>query len=851
MRALLLVHKGAPSTGKLVAFLRAKGFEPFVLSSAVRDDAAFRAAMAELDVETAVSTDAALSVAEVLATARTVQDCRFCFTIRDGQRAAMAAANRELGAHDPSPEAIERCVDKHRMRHALAEAGLTALRSFRLDDPELRQRLDSGERHFVKPRRGVGSLCTRVVDSWAQVLDQMLAFANGRVASDGDDHLGEYYWDNELIAETFLDCRELSFEVIRQGGRTVLASEHERTVREFTAQTVLERGFASPPVRITPDEVAAARDLLDRALTALELDDGCYHVELGVGSDGRWEIIEVNPRPGGQYMVDSVQLQLDRSLGNDWIDVLTGVPVPPAGERTCGTYYQAHYLAPGRQVIGMRVNPAMPPPTMASGLLRTGQSARADREELGAMSLWRTELATHEQQARELAPQERVSFVYATGLRGRPLFLSFEPINHSYQVLHAADRAGFDVVAFHMWPILDSGPYLDCRESIALSVPLASWDDLDACFAEVLAVCGDRPVAGTYCAVELLLEFEARVQEHFGVPTKGVSTVHDVLDKLTARRRLVEAGLSGLRTFDREEAPALREWPVGERALYFKPVHGAGSVYVRRCESLDEVRNAMAEWAAASTAADRVAIPFLGRYLDLDDAAFFLEEEAPGELLSVEGWALRGEYTALGLTSRFVLGRDPTVEMGTGFPYEHPRRQEIVELVAAAHRALGITHGLTHTELMVPEHGPIELVELNLRFIGSDCLTQIELAYGAPVTDDLVAVLTGGTPQARPEPRRHTCLQHLMPPLGLDRLDSVELPDTEFVRPSYHLGSLTSTDRQIDQLATYIVSADDPAEAVRAALEVRRRTRVNGVELADDPNNLVLGPLVPVPVPAD
>lgn len=740
MKALLLVHQGAPSTAKLVAFLRDRGFEPFVLSSAVPDGgAAFATVCDGLGVEYEISANPLLTDDEVLSQALAVDGCRFCLTIRDGQRRAMAVANQALGAHDASPEALAQTVDKHRMRRLLVEHGLTSLHPFRLDDPELRERLDRGEWHIVKPRAGTASLCIRVVNSWPQVLEQLEAF---RAGAGDQDTLAEYFAGNELVAETFFESREVSFEVIRQGGVTKLASDHERTVRDFTEETVLERGFASPPVLISAAEVQLARQHLDEVLDVLGLDDGCYHVELGVGIDSTCEIIEVNPRPGGQYLVDSVQLQLGRSLGKDWVDVLTGVEVPPAGPRSCGTYYQAHYPDPGRQVLGLQRDHTLPEPTLASGLMLAGQVARADREELGAMTLWQTDLASHEATVHTLMPREHASFVYARGLRGRPLFLAIEPVNHSYQVVEAADRMGYDVVVFHTLPLPATGPYAQGRSGIALAHSLPAWDNWDECFAEVLAVCGDRPVAGTYCAVEPLLEFEARVQEHFGLPGKGVATLREALDKVNTRRRLAAAGLSDLRWFDRDEAQQLREWPVGERALYLKPAHGAGRAFVRRCTTLDEVRVAIKEWMAA----DRSAIPFRGRHLDHDHAAFFLEEEAVGEPLSVEGYVLDGRYHAFGLTSRTQLERGPTLELGATFPHEHRRRHEIVQTVARLHEALGIQHGPTHTEVVVPPRGRIELVEVNLRLIGVDCLPQLNLAYGVRLEEDLVALATGAAP---------------------------------------------------------------------------------------------------------
>lgn len=841
MRALLLVHQGSRMTAALTGALREKGYEPFALSSATFDDDDFHRRCDELGIARKICPSVTLTSDEVLdqvrAMAASGEPARLCWTIWEGARVVMALANREIGAHDAAPEAIRLAQDKHLMRRRLAELGLSRLRPLRLDDPELRERLERGEKHIVKPRRGGGSLCCRAVTSWDQLSAQVASFERGPA---DEDLMAEFFVDNELIAETFFEGRMLSFEVLRQGGRTLYASDHERTVMDFLEETVLERGFASPPVGLSTAEVRAAREHSDAVLDALDLGDGAYHMELAVDDAGHCEIIEVNPRVGGQYMYDSVRLQLARSLAFDWIDVLAGVTLEPAGERTCGTYYQAHYLEGGRQVLGMDRNPDMPEPVMFAQAYTPGMVARADREELGAMSIWTTDLADHADTVAALAPREYVSFVYAKGLTGRPLFLVLEPTNHVFQVVEAADRLGYDVLVFHTLPLPAAGPYAGSRTSMAATYLVESWTDIDAALEHVLRVCGDRPVAGSYAAQELTLELDSRLQEHFGLPGKSAASIRELLDKVNVRRRLIAAGLTDLRVFEQDEALALTSWPVGERALYFKPVHGAASAFVKRCADLEQVRAAIAEWEAA----DKASLPVLGAYLESDGGKFFLEEEAVGELMSVEGFVHNGAYHLLGLTSRAVLERDVAVEMGITYPYEHPRRDDIVEAVSAIHVALGVTHGPTHTEIIVAPSGRVELVELNARFTGADALTAMNAAHDAKVEDDLVALATGTEPNLSLQTKRYASLHFLLAPTGVTRIESLELPDENlpFVKIIRPPGSvLTSTDRQIDWIAAFIVCGDSCEQAYERALDVRRKTLVNGVPLGNDPNNVVIG----------
>jgi biotin carboxylase len=415
----------------------------------------------------------------------------------------------------------------------------------------------------------------------------------------------------------------------------------------------------------------------------------------------------------------------------------------------------------------------------------------------------------------------------------------FEPTNHIFQVIEAADRLGHDVVVFHTLPFPATGPYAPARASIAATHLVASWTHTGACLAQVLAACEGSPVAGCYAGQEVTLLVEALVQEHFGLPGKGSAAVRELLDKVNVRRRLTEAGLTKLRFFSQDEALAMDAWPVGDRALYFKPVHGAASAFVKRCLDLDQVRAAIADWQGA----DKTALPVLGAHLETGGGEFFLEEEAVGELLSVEGYVHQGRYHVIGLTSRVVLAHDVAVEMGSTYPYDHPRHDEIVDLVARVHAALGLGHGPTHAELIVPADGAIELVELNLRFGGGDALAAMNAAHDVRLEDDLVALGTGRAPGLAMDRRRFTCLHELLAPRGLTRLDSVELPaGPHFVKIIKGPGTeLASTDRQIDHIASFIVCGDSHDEAFRLALDVRRRTLVNGSPLGDDPNNVVIG----------
>ena len=421
----------------------------------------------------------------------------------------------------------------------------------------------------------------------------------------------------------------------------------------------------------------------------------------------------------------------------------------------------------------------------------------------------------------------------------KELFLIFEPANHVYKVIEAAHRAGYEVVAFHSSPLTPPAPYDSGLKFIDRTVPMDDWNNREAALEVVRRTVGSRKVGGTYSGPEVALRMEAQARREYGLPGNAPEVVSAVLDKGAVRARLREQGLSALRQVDERQLRALVEWPFPGKAGFVKPVNGAGSTYVSRCRTVAELQGALADWDAAS----RRVPAFVQAYLKR--GGVFMEEEAVGDLMSLEGFAWQGKYQAVGLLSRDVLQRDIAVEMGATFPYQSPRYQEIVDFVTRVHQALGVEHGPTHTEIIVPrDGGPIELVELNLRFAGGDVLILVNEAFGQPFEDVLVQLAIGRAPAfpALPEPARYASLQYLLAPSGTPVLDKVEVtePGVVFFKQMKPDGTtLSTTDFQGDHVAGFVVSAETYDGALGLAQRVRMNTKVNGRALGENTNNTI------------
>uniref|UniRef100_UPI0024094B04 ATP-grasp domain-containing protein n=1 Tax=Saccharopolyspora rectivirgula TaxID=28042 RepID=UPI0024094B04 len=179
---------------------------------------------------------------------------------------------------------------------------------------------------IVKPRSGMGSTGVSLVDSNATLPE-----AINRVAGEAC-----------FLIETYVPGREFSAEGVMLGGEPrVLALTAKSTGSGF-----VETGHRMPADLDEPT-ATRAQDQVERALCAVGLSHGIFHVEFWVDGDSI-VLGEVHARPGGDFihaMVEHVRPGLE--LYGLLIDDLLGNPAPslPAPSRAAGVEYLV--LAPG------------------------------------------------------------------------------------------------------------------------------------------------------------------------------------------------------------------------------------------------------------------------------------------------------------------------------------------------------------------------------------------------------------------------------------------------------------------------------------------------------------------------
>ncbi|QUQ63817.1 ATP-grasp domain-containing protein [Kutzneria sp. CA-103260] len=271
------------------------------------------------------------SPAAVREWAATRVDVGAVLTFREMCVESVAAAASALGIAGNAPDVVHTIRTKDLCREAL--------RSWGFRQPECAVVVDADEaRAFlartrgpwvVKPRDGMGSVGVSLVDS-VDALPAALALLPAGVP---------------FLVETFVTGREFSAEGLFIGGRP--------TVLALTAKTT-GAGFVETGHRMPADlDDALARAEVERAVTAVGLTHGVFHVEFWV--DGTDVVLgEVHARPGGDFihaMVEHVRPGLE--LYGALMDDLFGEPPLDLPAVTAAAGVEFLVLPPG-EVLSIR-----------------------------------------------------------------------------------------------------------------------------------------------------------------------------------------------------------------------------------------------------------------------------------------------------------------------------------------------------------------------------------------------------------------------------------------------------------------------------------------------------------------
>ena len=264
-----------------------------------------------------------------------------------------------------------------------------------------------------------------------------------------------------------------------------------------------------------------------------------------------------------------------------------------------------------------------------------------------------------------------------------------------------------------------------------------------------------RRVIGVFTYDELLVVPAAQIADRLGLPGFGADEADRCRNKHRSRMALAAAGLRqprfGLAHTAAEAVQIARSFGY---PVVVKPRGMAASIGVARADSRAEV-------LATFELADRMSHLGPPAY----EGGALVEELVVGPEISVDGAVSGGDYQPFCL-ARKQAGPEPYFEeVGHIVDARDPLLADprLRQVLAEAHRALGLPDGITHAELRLSADGPV-IIEVNGR-LGGDLIPYLgKLATGVDPGRVAAEVAVGSRP--RIEFTRHDCagIRFLYPP---------------------------------------------------------------------------------------
>ncbi|MEU8620580.1 ATP-grasp domain-containing protein [Streptomyces sp. NPDC048623] len=311
-------------------------------------------------------------------------------------------------------------------------------------------------------------------------------------------------------------------------------------------------------------------------------------------------------------------------------------------------------------------------------------------------------------------------------------------------IFEGAARAGIDVV---LVPRPDEEVRADALPTAVVELlPLDVEGDPAGALEALRKRHEARPFQGVATLYDPLVPFVAEVAELLGLPGIGRDTALGAQDKRVMRERLAAAGLNVprfVRIDGPDPEPGLTA-AAAEGGLDFpvvvKPAHGYSSLGVTRADTPDALRGTVAE-------VRRVCAAKLG----VTDAALVVEEYLDGPEFAVESLVHGGVVRVLSIGYK----GEPEGPYFEESVYRAPAvlpvevRDAVVREVTAAHAALGIADGPTHTELRLRGGTKPYLLEMGARIGGSGVSHYVARhVSGVDLAAEALRIAVGGAPSA-------------------------------------------------------------------------------------------------------
>ena len=145
-----------------------------------------------------------------------------------------------------------------------------------------------------------------------------------------------------------------------------------------------------------------------------------------------------------------------------------------------------------------------------------------------------------------------------------------------------------------------------------------------------------------------------------------------------------------------------------------------------------------------------------------------VEEYMSGSEVSVETLSVNGICHVIQITDKLTTGAPHFVEMGHSQPTQHGEEiaRRIREVAIAANKAIGISNGPSHTEIIITAEGP-KIVELGAR-LGGDCITThlVPLSTGVNMVECCIKIALGEEPDVQSKFSKGSAIRYFQQKVG-------------------------------------------------------------------------------------
>ena len=249
-----------------------------------------------------------------------------------------------------------------------------------------------------------------------------------------------------------------------------------------------------------------------------------------------------------------------------------------------------------------------------------------------------------------------------------------------------------------------------------------------------------------------------------------------------------------------------------------KPTDNAGSRGVVLCNSRDELENKY-EYSR----------------LESRGGAVIIEEYLKGPEFSIEVMVIDGEPHVLQITDKITTGAPHFVEMG----HSQPTRQnvenqwKIKDLACRAVKAVGISTGPAHVEIILTKDGP-RMVELGAR-MGGDCITThlVPLSTGIDMVGCTIKLACGENIDIKPKFNKGAAIRYFEAHNGtikdIEGVDEAKkIPGVQEISIVHSIGdTIGEIGSSTDRVGFVIAQADTADDAVEICKKAIDSVRIN------------------------